>query len=225
MSYKENIAEIKIPNYTKGQERFNTISHILGIPLAFVVLFVGLSRLLVKAIDITSFLGLLVFVITIIDVYFVSSLYHRTDATTYNKKLFRVLDHCTIYLLIAGTYTPICVTLMSEHVVGLVMLIVEWACALIGIILNAFFFKSKIVQVISLLLYLAMGWLVLFCGGYVYMSALSFGFVLAGGIIYSIGAILYAVGKKKNLYLHSVFHVFVLVSTIIQAIGVLAMYF
>lgn len=225
MSYKENIEEIKIPEYTKGQERFNTISHVIGIPLAFVILFIGLYRLLIRAIDVTAFLGLLVFVITIIDVYFVSSLYHGTPANTFNKKLFRVLDHCTIYLLIAGTYTPICVVLMSEHVVGLVMLLVEWGCAVIGIILNAFFFKSKAVQVISLILYLAMGWLVLFCGGFLYMSAISFGFVLAGGIVYSIGAILYAVGKKKNLYLHSIFHVFVLVSTIIQAIGVLTMYF
>ena len=225
MSYKENIEEIKIPEYTKGQERFNTISHVIGIPLAFVILFIGLYRLLIRAIDITAFLGLLVFVITIIDVYFVSSLYHGTPANTFNKKLFRVLDHCTIYLLIAGTYTPICVVLMNEHVVGLVMLLVEWGCAVIGIIINAFFFKSKAVQVISLILYLAMGWLVLFCGGFLYMSAISFGFVLAGGIVYSIGAILYAVGKKKNLYLHSIFHVFVLVSTIIQAIGVLAMYF
>ena len=225
MSYKENIEEIKIPEYTKGQERFNTISHVIGIPLAFVILFIGLYRLLIRAIDITAFLGLLVFAITIIDVYFVSSLYHGTPANTFNKKLFRVLDHCTIYLLIAGTYTPICVVLMNEHVVGLVMLLVEWGCAVIGIILNAFFFKSKAVQVISLILYLAMGWLVLFCGGFLYMSTISFGFVLAGGIVYSIGAILYAVGKKKNLYLHSIFHVFVLVSTIIQAIGVLAMYF
>ena len=225
MHYKENIEEIKIPEYTKGQERFNTISHVIGIPLAFIILFIGLYRLLIRAIDITAFLGLLVFVITIIDVYFVSSLYHGTPANTFNKKLFRVLDHCTIYLLIAGTYTPICVVLMNEHVVGLVMLLVEWGCAVIGIILNAFFFKSKAVQVISLILYLAMGWLVLFCGGFLYMSAISFGFVLAGGIVYSIGAILYAVGKKKNLYLHSVFHVFVLVSTIIQAIGVLTMYF
>lgn len=225
MHYKENIEEIKIPEYTKGQERFNTISHAIGIPLAFIILFIGLYRLLIRAIDITAFLGLLVFVITIIDVYFVSSLYHGTPTNTFNKKLFRVLDHCTIYLLIAGTYTPICVVLMNEHVVGLVMLLVEWGCAVIGIILNAFFFKSKAVQVISLVLYLAMGWLVLFCGGFLYMSAISFGFVLAGGIVYSIGAILYAVGKKKNLYLHSVFHVFVLVSTIIQAIGVLTMYF
>ena len=224
MGYRENIEEIKIPKYTKGQEVFNTISHVLGIPLAFIILFVGLYRLLVRAISITEFLGLLVFVITIVDVYFVSSLYHGTEPNIFNKKLFRVLDHCMIYLLIAGTYTPICVVLMNKHVVGLVMLIVEWGCAVVGIVLNALFFKSKAVQIISLILYLAMGWLVLFCGGFLYMTPLSFGFVLAGGIVYSIGSALYAIGKK-NLYLHSVFHVFVLVSTILQAVGVLIMYF
>lgn len=224
MSYRENIEEIKIPKYTKGQEVFNTISHVLGIPLAFIILFIGLYRLVVRAIDIATFLGLLVFVITIVDVYFVSSLYHGTEPNIFNKKLFRVLDHCTIYLLIAGTYTPICVVIMNQHVIGLIMLLIEWGLAALGIVLNAFFFKSKVVQVISLILYLAMGWLVLFCGGFIYMSPLSFGFVLAGGIVYSIGSVLYAVGKK-NLYLHSVFHVFVLVSTILQAVGVLVMYF
>ena len=88
MSYRENIEEIKIPKYTKGQEVFNTISHVLGIPLAFIILFIGLCRLVVRAIDIATFLGLLVFVITIVDVYFVSSLYHGTDCKVFNKKLF-----------------------------------------------------------------------------------------------------------------------------------------
>lgn len=224
MSYKDNIASVSIPPYTKKQERFNTISHILGIPLAFIILIIGIVLLVTQKIDVTSFLGLLVFVITIIDVYFVSSLYHGTANETFNKKMFRVVDHCTIFLLIAGTYTPICVVLMKEHVIGLIMLLIQWGCALIGIILNAFFFKSKAVQVISLILYLAMGWLLLFCGGFVYMTPISFGFILAGGIVYSVGSILYAVGKK-NLNFHSIFHVFVILSTIIQAVGVILVYF
>ena len=224
MSYKDNIASVSIPPYTKKQERFNAISHFLGIPLALIILIISVVFLVSKRIDATSFLGLLVFIITIIDVYFVSSLYHGTPNNTFNKKLFRVLDHCTIFLLIAGTYTPICVVLMKEHVIGLIMLLIEWGCALIGIFLNAFLFKSKAVQIISLILYLAMGWLVLFCGGFIYMTTLSFGFVLSGGIVYSIGSILYSIGKK-NLNFHSIFHIFVIVSTIVQAIGVLAMFF
>ena len=92
MSYRENIEEIKIPKYTKGQEVFNTISHVLGIPLAFIILFVGLYRLLVRAISITEFLGLLVFVITIVDVYFVSSLYHGTEPNIFNNEVKAVID-------------------------------------------------------------------------------------------------------------------------------------
>jgi len=224
MSYKENIQEIKIPKYTKAQERFNTISHLLGIPLAFIVLIISLIILCRHEFNPSYLLSIIVFVITMIDVYFVSSLYHSTPLDSENKKVFRVLDHCTIYLLIAGTYTPICVFLMSEHLVGLIMLIIEWSLAALGILLNALFFRSKVVQVISLFLYLAMGWLVLFCGAFVYMTSLSFGFILAGGIIYSIGAILYNIGKK-NLWFHCIFHVFVLLSTIIQSIGVMVLFF
>ena len=223
MSYKENIASVEIPKYTKKQEIFNTITHQLGIPVAIVIFVFGLVQFIKGIISPSYFLGLLVFVFTIIDVYFVSSLYHSTPSNCFNKKVFRVLDHCSIYLLIAGTYTPICVVLMTKNVVGLVMLIVEWGLAFIGILLNAFLFKNKIAQIISLFLYLGMGWLVLFCGGFIYMTPLSFGFVLAGGIIYSIGCLIYAIGKK-NLNLHGVFHIFVLFSTIVQSIGVLSLF-
>lgn len=224
MTYKENIASVQVPNYTRKQESFNTLSHFIGIPVALIILIIGLILFLKGNMTPSYFLGLLVFIFTTIDVYFVSSLYHSTPSDTYNKKLFRVLDHCTIYLLIAGTYTPICVVLMSKHIVGLIMLLIEWGLALLGIFLNAFFFKCKAVQIISLFLYLGMGWLVLFCGGYRYMTPISFGFVLAGGIIYSIGCLLYSIGKK-NLNFHSIFHVFVIISTIVQSIGVLSLYF
>ena len=224
MNYKQNIEDIKVPKYTKKQETFNTISHAIGIPLAFIIFSIGLFQLIRGSISPSYFLGLLVFVITIIDVYFVSSLYHSTPSDTYNKKLFRVLDHCTIYLLIAGTYTPICVVLMSKNIIGLIMLLIEWGCAALGIVLNAFLFKNKAVQIISLFLYLAMGWLVLICGAQIYLTAFSFGFILAGGIIYSIGCLLYSMGKK-NLSFHCIFHVFVLISTIVQSIGVMALFF
>ena len=223
MTYKETIESVSIPNYTTKQEKFNTITHQLGIPVAIAIFVFGLIQLIRGIISPTYFLGILVFVFTIIDVYFVSSLYHSTPLDCFNKKVFRVLDHCTIYLLIAGTYTPICVVLMTTNVIGLIMLLVEWGLALVGILLNAFLFKNKIAQIISLFLYLGMGWLILFCGGFLYMPPLSFGFVLAGGIIYSVGCLLYAIGKK-NLNLHGIFHIFVLVSTIVQSVGVLLMF-
>lgn len=224
MSYKQIISEVEIPAYTKKQEIFNTFSHALGLPFAFIILLISLIKYRENALLLGYFIGLTIFALAIVAVYLVSTIYHASKNTAFHKKVLRVLDHCTIFLLIAGTYTPICVYLIDINVVGLVMLIIEWASALVGIVLNAFFFKNKVVQIVSLVLYLAMGWLVLFCGGFIYMPLLSFGFVLAGGIIYSIGAILYAIGHK-NLNYHCVFHVFVLVSTIVQAIGVLILFF
>ena len=112
---------------------------------------------------------------------------------------------------------------MGTHVIGLIMLIIQWVGALIGIILNAFFFKYKCAQLISFILYVAMGWLAVYSTGFLYMPALSFAFILAGGITYTIGSILYALGKK-NTNFHSVFHIFVLVSTIIQSIGVIVLF-
>lgn len=223
MAYKDIISEVEIPSYSKKQEIFNTISHALGLPLALIIFLISLFKFINNSLSLVCFIGLIVFVISMIAVYFVSALYHFTAKDKFLKKELRVLDHCTIFLLIAGTYTPICTYLFNVHIIGLIMLIIEWSSALVGIILNAFFFKNKVVQTISLVLYLAMGWLCLFCGGFLYMPALSFGFILGGGIVYSIGAILYAIGHK-NLNFHCIFHVFVLISTIIQTIGVLVLF-
>lgn len=224
MSYKDYINSIDIPSYTRKQESFNAFTHALGLPLAFIILLISFIKFFNNALTVPYFIGLNIFVLSIVAVYLVSTLYHATFDKPFRKKFLRVLDHCTIFLLIAGTYTPICIYLFDIHIVGLVMLIIEWSGALIGIFLNAFFFKNKIVQVISLILYLALGWLCLFSGGFLYMPMLSFAFILAGGIVYSIGSILYSIGHK-NLNFHSIFHIFVLVSTIVQAIGVLVLFF
>ena len=224
MTYKETIAQVDIPPYTAKQEFFNGVSHALGIIVALIISLIALVSFSNNDLSLVDFIGLLVFVSTITAVYFVSSLYHFTARDDANKKAYRVLDHCTIYLLIAGTYTPVCLSLMDQHVIGLIMLIIEWSCALLGIIMNAFFINKKYIKVLSLILYLAMGWLVLVSGGFLYMTPISFAFILAGGIVYSIGSILYSVGKK-NLNFHCIFHVFVLLSTIVQAIGVLSIFF
>ena len=223
MSYKNNIAQVKIPPYSKKQELFNGISHALGLFLALIVLVFSFVKLSNQTLSNSHFIGLLVFALSMMAVYTVSTIYHLTAPTVFRKKVFRVLDHCTIYLLIAGTYTPICVVVKESHLVGLVMLIIEWSLALVGIILNAFLFNKKATTIISLILYLGMGWLVLFTGGFIYMTTLSFAFILAGGIVYSIGSILYSVGRK-NLGFHCIFHVFVIVSTILQTIGVLVIF-
>ncbi len=214
-----SLDSIQIPNYSRKQEVFNALSHFLGIVIALAIIVFGVTKLVNESINLFYFFGLLVFGVTALAVYTISGVYHYLDKNNKLKKIFRVIDHCTIYLLIAGTYTPICFYIMDNHIVGLIMLVVEWAGAIIGIILKDFFFDKKAARVVAFFLYIIMGWLALYSTGFLYMPLISFMFILVGGIIYTIGSILYAIGHK-NTNFHCIFHVFVLVSTVIQTIGV-----
>ena len=218
-----SLDSIQIPNYSRKQELFNSLSHFIGIAVALTILVFAFINLTNGNIGAFYFIGLLIFGITALAVYTISGVYHYLNKDNKAKKIFRVIDHCTIYLLIAGTYTPICFVLMDIHIVGLIMLIVEWVGAILGIILKAFFFDKKAARVTAFFLYVIMGWLAVYSGGFLYMPSMSFLFILIGGIIYTIGSVLYAIGHK-NTNFHCVFHVFVLVSTIIQTIGVFLLY-
>ena len=220
MSYKNIIDAVDIPEYTHKQDGFNAFSHLLGIPLAVFILVYGLVLYIQSRLSLFHLVGLLIFSLSMAAVYLVSFMYHGASKVSFKKKFLRILDHSTIYLLIAGTYTPICFVILETNIIGLIMLIIEWSGALFGIILNMFLFKHKWASITSFVLYLVMGWLCLFCGGFLYMPIMSFAFILAGGITYTIGSILYGIGHK-NMTFHSVFHVFVLLGTIIQTIGVL----
>ena len=220
MSYKTLFNSIEIPEYTDKQEAFNTISHMLGIPIAIFIAGFGVLEFIGNRMSLYHLVGLLIFAISASAVYFVSYLYHGLNKYDDRKKFLRVLDHSMIYLLIAGTYTPICFVLLETNIIGLIMLLIEWIGAVFGIILNVFLFQKRWASIASFVLYLVMGWLCLYCGGFLYMPKMSFIFILAGGITYTIGSILYGLGHK-NMNFHSVFHVFVLLGTIIQSVGVL----
>ena len=220
MSYKTLFNSIEIPEYTDKQEAFNTISHMLGIPIAIFIAGFGILEFIDNRMSLYHLVGLLIFAISASAVYFVSYLYHGLNKYDDRKKFLRVLDHSMIYLLIAGTYTPICFVLLETNIIGLIMLLIEWIGAVFGIILNVFLFQKRWASIASFVLYLVMGWLCLYCGGFLYMPKMSFIFILAGGITYTIGSILYGLGHK-NMNFHSVFHVFVLLGTIIQSVGVL----
>ena len=218
-----SLDSILIPAYSRKEERFNALSHLLGILVSLSIFVFAIIKLASQEISLFYFFGLIVFVLTSFLVYLVSATYHYLDKEHSYKKLFRVIDHCMIYLLIAGTYTPICFVIMNEHVVGLIVLIIEWVCAFIGIYLNACHFDKKVARVTSFILYVLMGWLAIYSTGFLYMPKMCFIFILIGGITYTIGSILYAFGHKKT-YFHSIFHVFVLLSTIIQALGLVFLF-
>jgi hemolysin III len=140
------------------------------------------------------------------------------------KAVFRVFDHCTIYLLIAGTYTPYCLIALGGTTVGTVILICEWALAIGGIIMNSIAMNNKIIKGISMGLYVIMGWMIVisFKRLLAFLSPASFWLLLLGGVAYTMGIAFYAFGKKVK-YFHSIWHLFDLLGTALQFVSILLM--
>ena len=227
MTLRNNIENTVIPDYSRKQEMCNSISHMLGMVVAVLIGIFGICSYSVEAIDTSLLIADIIFAVSAFSVYLVSSFYHITLADSPLKKILRILDHCMIYVLIAGTYTPVCINLMyyaQSFGIGLFMLIFEWMGAIIGVVLNAFFFQNKVARAISFIFYILMGWLAVICGGFLFINLNSFLFILAGGIVYTIGSVLYAIGHK-NRWFHFVFHICVLLGTIIQAFGVMVYHY
>lgn len=133
------------------------------------------------------------------------------------KKVMQVLDHCTIFLLIAGSYTPFALCTFREYdaAIGWTIFGIIWAMAIIGIVLNAIDLKRY--KIFSMICYLGMGWAVIFKANLLPVLLPTGGLVLlvAGGIAYTIGAILYGIGKKHK-WMHSVFHLFILLGSLLH---------
>ena len=133
------------------------------------------------------------------------------------KKVLQVLDHCTIFLLIAGSYTPFALCTFREYdaIAGWTIFGIIWAMAIIGIILNAIDLKKY--KAFSMICYLGMGWAIIFKASLlpVLLSRNALILLVSGGIAYTIGAILYGVGKKHK-WMHSVFHLFILLGSILH---------
>lgn len=204
-----------LPDYTKGEEIFNMVSHITGGVLGIVstVLCVVFAAIHHNAYGVVS--GA-IFGATMIVLYTMSSIYHGLRRNTV-KKVFQVIDHCSIYLLIAGTYTPFALCTLREYKtwLGWTVFGVIWGLAALGIILNAIDLRSF--RVISMILYLGMGWCIVFTGKDVLslLGTAGFSLLLAGGVAYTVGAVLYGLGRKHR-YMHSVFHLFVVLGSLLH---------
>ena len=188
-----------LPSYTTAEEIWNAISHGLGAAFAIVALVLLLVNGQHNALTMVS---VSIYGSTMFLLYTVSTLYHALGVGR-AKKVFQVLDHCTIYLLIAGTYTP--VSLLSiGGASGWFLFGFVWAVSILGIVLN-----MKRFRVVSMICYLGLGWCVLFFLRPLVESidTTSLLFLVIGGVLYTIGAILYGVGRKIK-YMHSVWHFF-----------------
>lgn len=201
---------LNLPVYTVGEEVMNAISHGVGAVFAaaaLVILLVFAPHRALTMVSVSIYGG------TLFLLYTVSTLYHALGVTK-AKKVFQVLDHCTIFLLIAGTYTPITLLCIGGST-GWIMFSVVWAAAVLGIVLNAV--NMKKFKVFSMICYLGMGWSVLFAIKPLLekLDTLSLILLLAGGVFYTVGAVLYGKGRTVR-YMHSVWHLFVVAGSVLH---------
>lgn len=195
--------------YSNKEESLNVLSHGLG----FVLGIVAFPFLIIKSLDFDGFWKIASFIIyglSMIILYAASTFYHAAKDPKKRRKL-NIFDHSAIYVLIAGSYSPFCIVALDSSL-GWYMFLFVWVFALTGIILKLFF-TGKFDK-ISTAMYLLMGWQVLFFIKPLMNSLTTEGFqyLIAGGIFYSIGAILYSI--KKIPYNHAIFHVFVLLGSL-----------
>lgn len=203
-----------LPNYTKAEEKFNAITHGLGIPFSIFacILFIPKS----SGHDVPCIIGTAIYGLALIAMYTISTLYHAVKPS-HGKYLLRTLDHCTIYLLIAGTYTPILMASirMVSPTIAWGLLIMEWGLSTLATTLTAIDLKKY--SIFSMICYIFMGWGIMLFPNVAITALPQTGFILllSGGIVYTIGAVLYGIGKKRR-YFHGIFHVFVLAGSILQ---------
>ena len=212
MSGRTKLADRTLPDYTRGNEIFNMVSHIVGGALGLVAL-VSCVAVAAAHHNLWGVWTSVVYGVSMITLYTISATYHGLKGVR-GKKVMQVLDHCTIYFLIAGTYTPVTLTILRPAYPAIAWCVfgIVWGCAVLASVFTAIDLKQY--RVFSMICYLAMGWCIIF---FIRQTAevLTPGgtlWLVAGGIAYTIGAVLYGIGRKVP-WMHGVFHVFVVIGS------------
>ena len=220
MKKRTKLKDRILPDYYRGEEIMNMVTHIVGgglgvIVLVLCVVFSALHH------NVYGVVGSAIYGFSMIALYSMSSIYHGLRPGM-GKKVLQVLDHCTIYVLIAGTYTVLALSALRPvyPVLGWGMLAFQWALTALAVTLTAIDLKKY--DVFSMICYICMGWAILPFVGQArdVLTDAGFGLLLAGGISYTIGAVLYGIGAKKH-WMHSVFHIFVVLGSLLQFLCIL----
>lgn len=208
-----------------GLRPYSALTHGVGIVLALLALAVLLHIALSQgAVTITA---VSIYAVSMLCLYTASTVYHSLNTGVHGRLFLRKLDHVMIYFLIAGTYTPVCLISLEGMLSGRVMLIVIWTMAILGSAFTLFWIKMP--RLLTSLIYLVMGWTAIFA---IYplhtaMSRMCFWMLLAGGLFYSVGGILYALKwpGRNNRYFgcHEIFHVFIVLGSICHFIMIYQM--
>lgn len=217
---RTKLKDRQLPDYTKGEEIFNMTSHIVGgaVGVAALVLCVVVAAVRGNG---WGVVGGAVFGVTMILLYTMSSVYHGLREGM-GKRVLQVIDHCTIYLLIAGTYTPILLSAMRplDPVASWVLFAVVWSLTAVATVLTAIDLKRY--KAFSMVCYIGIGWAIIFQAPLLIRAVGWGGFwlILAGGVSYTVGAVLYGMGGKRR-YMHSVFHLFVVAGSVLHLLAIL----
>lgn len=217
---RTRLSDRQLPDYTRGEEIFNSVSHIVGAGFGVIAL---IACLVVSVLHQSTWgiVGGAIYGGSLVVLYTVSSVYHGLPKSM-GKKVMQVIDHCAVYLLIAGTYTPILLTAVRRvsPVWCWTLFAIVWGLTAMATVFTAIDLKKY--AVLSMACYIGMGWCIVL-GGRTVIDAIAlpgFLWLLAGGISYTVGAVLYGVGKKRR-WMHSVFHLFVVAGSIMQFICVI----
>lgn len=213
---RTKLADRTLPNYTKGEEIFNMVSHIVGgvlgvTALVLCVVFAALNG------NVYGVIGGAIYGTTMIALYALSSIYHGLSPKLMAKKVMQVIDHCAIYSLIAGTYTPITLCNIREYntALGWSIFGIIWGLAALGVTLTAIDLKKY--SKFSMICYIGMGWCIVLTAKLLptFLGMNGVLLLILGGVLYTVGAVLYGLGKKRR-YAHSVFHLFVVFGSVLH---------
>ena len=217
---RTKLSDRKLPDYSRGEELMNMITHIVGGGLGVIVL---LTCVVQAALN-QNYYGIVsctIYGTTFITMFTISSVYHGLKPGM-SKKVMQVIDHCTIYFLIAGTYTVVVLSAIRPvyPVLGWCIFGFEWAMVALAATFTAI--DHHRYSVFSMICYIGLGWAIIpFWRQTMDVLTLpGFMLLLAGGIAYTIGSVLYGIGKKHK-WMHSVFHIFVVLGAVLQFFAVL----
>ena len=208
-----------LPFYTKGEEIFNMVTHIIGGGLGVVALTLCIIKTALIN-DVAEIVSGIAYGVSLIILYTMSSVYHGLKVHS-AKKVFQIFDHCAIYIFIAGTYTPYTVIALQKTapVIGWIIFGFVWGLTALAVTLTAI--DLKMYRIFSFVCYIVMGWCIIFAIVPLYKAIDFWGtfLLVLGGILYSVGCVFFKMGKKHR-YAHSVFHLFVLVASISHFISI-----
>ncbi len=217
---RTKLSDRQMPNYSRGEEIMNMVTHIVGGAMGIAVLTLCVIRAALNG-NVYGIVTSAIYGATMITMFTISSVYHGLKPNM-GKRVMQVIDHCTIYFLIGGTYTVITLSALRPQypVLGWCLFAFEWAMVALATTLTAIDLKKY--EVFSMTCYVGMGWAVIpfWRQTMEVLTIPGFLFLLSGGIAYTIGAVLYGIGSKRK-WMHSVFHIFVVLGALFQFFAVL----